>query len=94
MCIVIVMEADSEDWELIGDLTDEDFVADQYIPPVAKASTALPPPPSIQHYPRMSAAFQVPSTLRPSSSSEVVSAPVDFSHTSCRFTTRDLSTLE
>ena len=85
------MEADSEDWELIGDLTDVDFLADQYTPPAAKASTALPPP-RIQHYPRMSAAFQVPSALRPSSSSEVVSTPDDFSHTSCRFTKRDLST--
>ena len=85
------MEADSDDWELIGDIPDVDFLADRYTPPTAKASSALPPP-RIQHYPRMSAAFQVPSALRPSSSSEVVSTPDDFSHTSCRFTQRDLST--
>ena len=40
----------------------------------------------------MPAAFQVPSALRSSNSSEVMSTPVDFSHTSCRVTQRDLST--
>ena len=38
------MEASSDDWELIGDITDGDVIADRYIPPVAKASLALPPP--------------------------------------------------
>ena len=89
--IVISMEASSDDWELIGDITDGDVLADRYIPPVAKASLALPPP-SIQHHPRTSAAFQVPSELRPSSSSNVVSTPAEPSHTSCRFTVHDLST--
>ena len=85
------MELDADEWEFIGDIPDGDFLADRYTPPTAKASTILPPP-RIQHCPRMSAAFQVLSALRPSSSSEVVSTPVDFSHTSCRVTQRDLST--
>ncbi len=75
------MDDISDDWEFIGDIPDEDGLADWYIPPVAKASSALPPP-NIQHYPRTPAAFQVPSELRPSSSSKVVSTPAEFSHSS------------
>ena len=85
------MDDISDDWEFIGDIPDADEFTDRYIPPVAKASRAFPPP-TIQHYPRTPAAFQVPSALRSSSSSKVVSPPADFSHSSCKVTKDDLST--
>ena len=53
------MADNSDDWELIGDIPDEDGLADRYIPPVAKASRALPPP-SIQHYPHTPAGVSGP----------------------------------
>ena len=91
VCIVISMDDISEEWDFIGDIPEDDASTDQYIPPVAKASRALPPP-NIQHHPRTPAAFQVPLALRPSSSSKVVSTPVDFTHSSCKVTKNDLST--
>ena len=88
---MISMDDISEEWDFIGDIPEDDASTDQYIPPVAKASRALPPP-NIQHHPRTPAAFQVPLALRPSSSSKVVSTPVDFTHSSCKVTKNDLST--
>ena len=85
------MDDISEGWEFIGDIPDTDFLDDGFRPPVAKASRALPPP-TLPHHPRTPAAFQVPLALRPSSSSKVVSTPVDFTHSSCKVTKNDLST--
>ena len=90
-CILTSMDDISDDWKFIGDIPDADGFTDPYIPPVAKASSSFPPP-TIQHYPRTPAALQVPSALRSSSSSKVVSPPDDFSHSSCKVTKDDLST--
>ena len=91
VCIVISMDGISDEWDFIGDIPEDDVSTDQYVPPVAKASSVLPPP-TIQHHPRTPAAFQVPLALRPSSSPNVVSTPVDFTHSSCKVTKNDVST--
>ena len=85
------MDDISDDWEFIGDIPELDELTTQYVPPVAKSSTLLPPP-TTPIYPRTPAAFQVPPALRSSSSSTVVSPPDAFSHSSCRFTKDDVST--
>ena len=85
------MDDISDDWEFIGDIPELDELTTQYVPPVAKSSSLLPPP-TTPIYPRTPAAFQVPPALRSSSSSTVVSPPDAFSHSSCRFTKDDVST--
>ena len=85
------MDDISDDWELIGDIPELDELATQYIPPVAKSSSLMPPS-NTPIYPRTPAAFQVPSALQSSSSSTAVSPPNAFSHSGCRFTKDDVST--
>ncbi len=59
------MDAISDDWEIIGDIPELDELTTQYVPPVAKSSSLMPPP-NTPIYPRTPAAFQVPSALQSS----------------------------
>ena len=80
-----------EEWDFIGD-SDAWEVASgiSFRPPVSKSSAVLPPP-GIQHYPRSPARLQVPAALQQLTASRGALTTEHISHTSCRLTVQDVT---